>query len=922
MVKMHKLTKGGQTIYPATIYDAVVNPKTRKSLTTEISDLDVGLTSIKNKTEGIYNTIDQITDKTIAKIVGSDFNETYVTSWGQGGISTTTGAIEEGDKTRIHSDLINTGVDISIESGYRYYIIYYNENGSFAAKDGNWKTDKSTTSTSYKKFRIMVSLIKEATIDIESGKRVTISKLYQNEALCPDIKKFNNTVEQITDETKQIAQSYNDLSNEMERNLTEIKGGNYMEKQDLLCVQGSINSQSGILQPGGTNRVYTKIIDTGTDIIIKPGYRIYVMFYNDPAGESFNSKDGNWNTVYTTIPTKTQYCRLMIAKIDDTDLSPSDASENVLVGDLTSYPSMFMPLMNLSTNPAGSFMAKDDLLTLFFYLRDNQRKKYVTSLSKTYYVSTVNGLDTNDGLSDSTPLKTLNKADELMTDGDTVLIERGSIFNTEVQVLSKEGIRVDCYGDMSKDKPLFLNLQTIPTVSISDISSVNDIESLDKLYKLRGYSNIYVLKHHYGSGSKARFVCQVFLDGKRNGWWLDAQKKSSSDAMDWLENNPGSSYWFSGYDSESWGEGDYYIYLSTTDIAGKIVEITHEVTEIGKKGQKLQITQYASDIRNIVFRGGDSTDGTVIPNGFYEGVESLDFGRHGFLFNRSAAPHTHMMLNCRAVSRSGANGEYYHHMYYNYHYYGELLAFIGCEAIGRHEYLGTAFAGHGTSSVTGMPFDAMYLYDCYCEGVNVVVGANGAQMNYLRNIRVKEVGHICIRTQGLHAVGIFGTLYPPQNNWNEPVFAEPIGYNVLKNIRIRSRTGMGTLLIYKDSANKDAGKVVFENATIIVESEGKQAPVYKFGATLFRLADNISVVFNRSFVAVDNGLETTSSMLWDNETTPDIEFIDSELYGIKDNRLHSDDKNSYFYESMDGIFSKINNLTKLSYVEDNCIFNL
>lgn len=33
---------------------------------------------------------------------------------------------------------------------------------------------------------------------------------------------------------------------------------------------------------------------------------------------------------------------------------------------------------------------------------------------------------------------------------------------------------------------------------------------------------------------------------------------------------------------------------------------------------------------------------------------------------------------------------------------------------------------------------------------------------------------------------------------------------------------MGTLLIYKDSANKDAGKVVFENATIIVESEGNR----------------------------------------------------------------------------------------------------
>ena len=43
MVKMHKLTKGGQTIYPATIYDAVVNPKTRKSLTTELSELESSL---------------------------------------------------------------------------------------------------------------------------------------------------------------------------------------------------------------------------------------------------------------------------------------------------------------------------------------------------------------------------------------------------------------------------------------------------------------------------------------------------------------------------------------------------------------------------------------------------------------------------------------------------------------------------------------------------------------------------------------------------------------------------------------------------------------------------------------------------------------------------------------------------------------
>ena len=46
MAKMHKLTKGGQTIYPATITDAVVNPISRKSLTTEISEIRLDIISI------------------------------------------------------------------------------------------------------------------------------------------------------------------------------------------------------------------------------------------------------------------------------------------------------------------------------------------------------------------------------------------------------------------------------------------------------------------------------------------------------------------------------------------------------------------------------------------------------------------------------------------------------------------------------------------------------------------------------------------------------------------------------------------------------------------------------------------------------------------------------------------------------------
>ena len=41
MAKIYKLTKGSQTIYPATTTDAVVNPNSRKNLTAELSELEV-----------------------------------------------------------------------------------------------------------------------------------------------------------------------------------------------------------------------------------------------------------------------------------------------------------------------------------------------------------------------------------------------------------------------------------------------------------------------------------------------------------------------------------------------------------------------------------------------------------------------------------------------------------------------------------------------------------------------------------------------------------------------------------------------------------------------------------------------------------------------------------------------------------------
>lgn len=60
MAKIYKLTKGSQTIYPATTTDAVVNPNTRKNLTAELSEFKMDIINQK-KGENIIDNFDQST---------------------------------------------------------------------------------------------------------------------------------------------------------------------------------------------------------------------------------------------------------------------------------------------------------------------------------------------------------------------------------------------------------------------------------------------------------------------------------------------------------------------------------------------------------------------------------------------------------------------------------------------------------------------------------------------------------------------------------------------------------------------------------------------------------------------------------------------------------------------------------------------
>ena len=83
-----------------------------------------------------------------------------------------------------------------------------------------------------------------------------------------------------------------------------------------------------------------------------------------------------------------------------------------------------------------------------------------TASGTTYYVSSINGAEGNNGTSASTPFGSLLKINEItLQPGDRVLLERGSVFVDEYLWVKGSGsaeapIIIDVYGDESLPKPL------------------------------------------------------------------------------------------------------------------------------------------------------------------------------------------------------------------------------------------------------------------------------------------------------------------------------------------------------------------------------------------------------------------------------------------------------------------------------------
>ena len=349
---------------------------------------------------------------------------------------------------------------------------------------------------------------------------------------------------------------------------------------------------------------------------------------------------------------------------------------------------------------------EQSIIAKFFADRLTHRNKYINSNSRKVYWSPNNGNDSNDGLTESTAVKTYEKANSLLSDGSELYIERGSVI-TELCKFNYNGLLIDVYGSESFNNPIFDNFVE---TNASDWSKVD------------GYDHIYKMtKHLEASGDNINSV-QVAVDGHNiadinyaifnNGTYpvvSNCNINNKSNALLRLSEHVNEA-WCSCYEGGySFEEGDYDIYISLADEpSNHKIEVTNHMARC-----LIEWGRWNTDVRHINTRGSSGKDGwQIFSNTYMEDCHIYDFCHHGFLQSGGMM----RMYNCSAEAPRGAIGYLYHNFSTNQGNINNTVdMFINCTAISNNQQ-GNSYAGHGSSSSTAGKDS--YIINAYAFGVN------------------------------------------------------------------------------------------------------------------------------------------------------------------------------------------------------------
>ena len=298
MAKMHKLTKGGQTIYPATIYDAVVNPISRKSLATEISEIDARISGKKEYSVGknIINPLNLTDGYYLGQNGSLKQNASYcVTTY-----------IRVKNSTQYH--ISNTGV------GGAYHVIFDDKLKALTAI----KDETVTTPENAAYIRLSISKSQLGAAQMELGDVATsyepFTDNYDNEQ-----KFMKLETQMMTDKTELKTQMASDRT-ELEMQIADKKsvslGKNLFNK--LTVKNGYYIDASGNLKTNST-------LSLSYYIKVNPNTSYYIQNTNTGGASNvwfdkeFNAIKEAAKSGVTTSPSNAAYIRLSIstAVIDD-----------------------------------------------------------------------------------------------------------------------------------------------------------------------------------------------------------------------------------------------------------------------------------------------------------------------------------------------------------------------------------------------------------------------------------------------------------------------------------------------------------------------------------------------------------------------------------------------------------------------------
>lgn len=557
----------------------------------------------------------------------------------------------------------------------------------------------------------------------------------------------------------------------------------------------------------------------------------------------------------------------------------------------------------------------DEVCGKFYGERAIAHNKYMTSASKIVYVDTVGGNDDDNGLSQDTAIKTLTKANEILIDGDTLLIKRGSVFIAE-ETIKKNGIIIDCYGDPTKEKPTSYNL--------IDVTNSTNIE------KVVGYQNIYrIAWENKGASGSDRAAIQVFVDGKACGDWTIYTRYAPSDydvitqegAMKYLDENVDDAAWCDAYlnngFSNGWKPGTNYIYFAVSfDATDQATLNNHKIQITRSVGQLVKFTGKDTDLRNFIWQ--TICFNVVDPCKFNENVELYNFVRHGFHYECS------WFMNCKTDVLEGI-GKHYHYQPKNDQTFYEEIVIFGCKAISRRkDRQGELFDGHGTNTSNPVvTYNRAYVINCYAENLLYASDSPNVANTYIKNITLNNCASIAVYRNNTIIDGVFGTLNPISKT---PIITPPTKNQngKLKNthLKVISEKG-GVYLMYDTGYNKQYGYLTFDNVSILIYKKSEGESTSELATTFSFWNGNSNFYFSNCTFACKHKSGAVEKFARDTDNVTDfsnINFKNIVIAGIENNKDIIND-NIQWLNNVDDLFI-IENQLRLMYISDGEIKTL